>query len=224
MLISHRKKFIYFKTIKTAGTSVEIFFEPYCLPENSRHGEAHAITETVSNAGIVGSRMELWKKEHRFYSHMRAAEVKEAVGEAIFNSYFKFCIIRNPFDKAVSFFWWTQFKKPTAWDHLNKAPFSAVKTAFCTFMETAHLPADRDIYPINGAPVVDAFIRFENLTGDLREICSRIGIGRPAREIGTYKSGMRLRPEPYRDYFDARAEAAVRTAYAWELENLGYEF
>jgi hypothetical protein len=35
---------------------------------------------------------------------------------------------------------------------------------------------------------------------------------------------MRLRPEHYRDYFDPRAMAAVGAAYAWELENLGYEF
>ncbi|NJM30063.1 MAG: hypothetical protein HC855_08110 [Rhizobiales bacterium] len=173
MLLSHRKKFIYLKTIKTAGTSVEIFFEPYCLPENSAHDEAHAVTETVSDAGIVGSRMELWKKEHKFYSHMRAAEVRDAVGEAVFNAYFKFCIIRNPFDKAVSFFWWTQFKKPATWDDLNKVPFPAVKAAFGKFMETARLPADRDIYSIDGAPVVDAFIRFENLNADLQEVCGR---------------------------------------------------
>jgi len=33
MLVSHRKKFIYTKTAKTAGTSVESYFEPFCLPE-----------------------------------------------------------------------------------------------------------------------------------------------------------------------------------------------
>jgi hypothetical protein len=29
MLVSHRKKFIFVKTGKTAGTSVEVFFEKY---------------------------------------------------------------------------------------------------------------------------------------------------------------------------------------------------
>ena len=33
MLISHRKQFIYTKTAKTAGTSVESYFEKYCMPE-----------------------------------------------------------------------------------------------------------------------------------------------------------------------------------------------
>lgn len=33
MLISHRKRFIFTKTAKTAGTSVESYFEQYCMPE-----------------------------------------------------------------------------------------------------------------------------------------------------------------------------------------------
>ena len=55
MLISHRKRFIYTKTVKTAGTSVESYFEPYCM----REGEwsfSHSRAEYVSEAGIVGIR------------------------------------------------------------------------------------------------------------------------------------------------------------------------
>jgi hypothetical protein len=47
MLISHRKRFIFFKTSKTAGTSVESFFEKFCYAE----GEwkfSHAREETIS--------------------------------------------------------------------------------------------------------------------------------------------------------------------------------
>jgi hypothetical protein len=34
MLVSHLKKFIFTKTKKTAGTSVESVFEPYCMHGN----------------------------------------------------------------------------------------------------------------------------------------------------------------------------------------------
>lgn len=34
MLVSHRKKFIFAKTKKTASTSVESVFETYCIHEN----------------------------------------------------------------------------------------------------------------------------------------------------------------------------------------------
>src|SRR5437016_2294873 len=103
MLLSHRKRFLYSKTFKTAGTSVESFFERWCMPE----GEwtfAHARDEYVSNAGIIGYRGPEPAGGRRWWGHMTAAEIRERAGAAIFDAYFKFCVVRNPFDKAVSAF------------------------------------------------------------------------------------------------------------------------
>ena len=52
MLISHRHRFIYTKTIKTAVTSVEAYFEPYCMAEGAWQ-ESHSRAEHVSPEGIV---------------------------------------------------------------------------------------------------------------------------------------------------------------------------
>jgi hypothetical protein len=41
MLISHVCRFIFLKTLKTAGTSVEIYLEPYCVDPKSYSGEIH---------------------------------------------------------------------------------------------------------------------------------------------------------------------------------------
>ena len=53
MLISHRHRFIYTKTIKTAGTSVEIYFEEACIPPGSDIERGHGIPETVTEAGVI---------------------------------------------------------------------------------------------------------------------------------------------------------------------------
>ena len=53
MLFSRRYRFIYAKTAKTAGTSVEDYVEPYCM----RLGEqtpSHIREACESEAGIVG--------------------------------------------------------------------------------------------------------------------------------------------------------------------------
>ncbi len=55
MLVSYRKKFIYTKTAKPAGTSVESFFEQYCMPEGEWEF-THASEEYVSKEGIIGYR------------------------------------------------------------------------------------------------------------------------------------------------------------------------
>ena len=38
MLVSHSKKFIFLKTMKTAGASVEIYLERYCVPLDAYGG------------------------------------------------------------------------------------------------------------------------------------------------------------------------------------------
>jgi hypothetical protein len=55
MLIGHRKKFIYTKTAKTAGTSIESYFENFCMPENTWKF-SNPREEYVSKEGIIGYR------------------------------------------------------------------------------------------------------------------------------------------------------------------------
>ena len=102
MLVSHRKKFIFTKTAKTAGTSVESYFEKYCMPEGEWQ-QSHTREEYISETGIIGYR---GKKppETKFYGHMSASEIKGYLGPEVWEDYFKFTVIRNPFDKLVSGF------------------------------------------------------------------------------------------------------------------------
>jgi len=103
MLVSHRYRFIYTKTAKTAGTSVEVYFEPYCM----RPGEwepSHVRDDYESEAGIVGFRGPNRPPDCKWWHHMPAAMIRERLGEEVWNNYFKFCVIRNPYDKVASGF------------------------------------------------------------------------------------------------------------------------
>ena len=79
MLVSHIKKFIFTKTAKTAGTSVESYFKEYCMPEGEWE-ESHNCSESVSDAGVIGFRgkrntfVPTWHK-HRWYDHMSAKKI-----------------------------------------------------------------------------------------------------------------------------------------------------
>ena len=57
MLCSHTHKFIYLKTIKTAGTSVEGFFERFCCSAEIMK-KSHLRDEYVGANGIIGYRGE----------------------------------------------------------------------------------------------------------------------------------------------------------------------
>ena len=40
-LISNKKKFIYIKNKKVAGTSIESYFEKYCIPYDKDYKQSH---------------------------------------------------------------------------------------------------------------------------------------------------------------------------------------
>ena len=53
--VSHSHKFIFLKTRKTAGTSIEMLLEPLCTEPNSVVTEERATS--ITRQGIVGRRL-----------------------------------------------------------------------------------------------------------------------------------------------------------------------
>jgi hypothetical protein len=220
MLVSHRKKFIYLKTRKTAGTTVEIFFERFCVPEGS-FVESHATQQKITEAGIVGSRQSAdWQRDD-YYNHMSALALRHKLGNATFDSYHKFCVMRNPFDKVVSHFWGILHKINR---DLSNEPFSKIKQTFVSFV-VARVGEfnDRQIFMIDGRPAVDSFLRYEQLTSDLQNICDRLSIAFKRDWIGNYKSEARRRHEHFSEYYDAATRGLVEREFSWEIEHFGYD-
>jgi hypothetical protein len=238
MLVSHRKHFIYTKTAKTAGTSVESYFEKYCMPEGEWK-ETHLSEEYVSDTGIIGYRGSRGKGL-TYYNHMSADSIRNLVGQDIWNSYFKFTVIRNPYDKLISWFAMCEQQKQN-YDLRTRAkcslkrllrrgnPSDRVKgrTDVERFRSWIHLGGtidDRDKYLVGGKVCVDYFIRFENLQEDVHHVCDRLSIPYIPENIPSFKKGMRSSRLKVRDYFDEGTKRIVEKNYAWEIEHFGYSF
>ncbi|MEM8789823.1 MAG: sulfotransferase family 2 domain-containing protein, partial [Pseudomonadota bacterium] len=174
VLISHTHKFIFFKTKKTASTSVEMFFEPFCLPESAPPRPEYC-DEFIGPTGIVGSRR--GKAKRRLASwpqHMRAMSVLRKAGPRVFLSYFKFATVRNPFTRTLSAFRYTYHRDR---DALAALSFAEHREAFNTWLDQNYFAAqDRRMYTIAGWPVANAYIRYEHLGEDIQAICARLGL------------------------------------------------
>ena len=84
MVICHNKKCIYIHIPKCAGTSVEQF-----LREHGKNGlQYHGV------------------REGRSMHHFTAFDLKRE-NPHIFNIYYKFSIVRNPYDRLLSEYYWT---------------------------------------------------------------------------------------------------------------------
>jgi hypothetical protein len=219
VLLSHRHQFIYTKTLKTAGTSIEIYFEDACLPPGSTAIRGHQTAETITSAGIIGYRGPN-AAECTWYNHMPARAIRDLFGPDAWNNYYKFCVVRNPFDKLVSFWWFNNAREGRRYDQED---FSRIRTEFSTWC-LGHLPhaIDRDKYLIDGVVSMDYFIRYESLLDDLEHVCRHVGYPFRPEALGRFKSESRLRAQPYGEYYDASAITAVEAAFRWEFDYFGY--
>jgi hypothetical protein len=236
MLISHRKQFIFTKTFKTAGTSVESYFEQYCMPDGEWQ-QTHTRDEYQSADGIIGYRGpnpagSVW------YNHMSAKGIRDLIGQDISDRYFKFTVIRNPFDKLISWFLFnkkikqkqsTSQPKNFAEQLLEKIKLSdQLKNAveieqFRNWVRNGNAIIDRDRYLIDGNEYVDYFIRFESLYEGINYVCEHLSIPFEPSRLPEFKKGTRDSKIPVWKYYDRRTESIVRRTYAWEIERFGYD-
>jgi hypothetical protein len=228
MIISHKYKFIFLKTRKTAGTSIEIALSKICgdkdIITNIRAEDEEIRKElgfrSPQNYFVPYYRYNLndWrqaikqKKRKRFYNHICASNVRRWIGEKVWNSYFKFCFERNPWDKAISQYYF----------------FSEVNDVHRTFEE--HIAdfypwklTNFDIYSIDGHVAVDHVAMFENLKQEFSNILKKIGINEDI-PLPRAKGNIRKDKRPYQEVYKEKEREYVRTVCKREIELLGYEF
>lgn len=230
MIVSHERKFIFLKTRKTAGTSVECALSALCGPDDiitpvSERDEAMRQGRGPQNWDVnfnpwwktQARRVGLFQKgrKHRghYYNHMTAAEARRHLGEAVWRSYFKFAIGRNPWDRQVSFYRW-------------RTKNAEQPMPFPEFMSSERRARrdNHEIFMIGDAVAVDFLLRYEALEEDLAQALSRIGAAQRldlprAKAVAARGSG-----RSYRDYYDERTRDIVARWYAPEIRSLGYEF
>jgi hypothetical protein len=240
MLVSHRKHFIFTKTLKTAGTSVESYFEQYCMPHREWQ-ESHLRDEYISESGIIGYRGRSVSGS-TWYNHMSAKKIRELIGQDIWDRYFKFTVVRNPFDKLISGFYFKQYNKQYkqnySYTQKLKAfakqilgtgdPIDRIKgktdiERFRSWIQKGGSIFDRDKYLIDGEECVDYFILFEDIHGGMKHVCDRLSIPFEPSRIPEFKKGKRNHRIQIGAYYDKRTERIVRKLYAWELERFGYD-
>ncbi len=217
MLVSHRHRFIYLKTKKTAGTSVELYFQPFCMPpESPSQGRAGAL---VSEYGIVGSRGKQHGGRRDWRAHMPAKKIRERLGEEAWHGYLRFATIRNPYDKALSAYFFYKHRRGEA-----IGDPALERDAFQVWLETHGPPMDRNKLMIDDEYCLSDVIRYESLLADLERICTRVGVAFEPDRLTRKKSGIRP-PWATADamYSDA-GRTMVSERYALEIEMFGYAF
>ena len=232
MLISHRKKFIYTKTLKTASSSVGSYFEKYCMDKNDWLQEEYR-KQTISEDGIIGLRSGLFLEVQSvtWFNHMPAETIKVLIGEKIWNSYFKFCTIRNPYTKLISLYNFQKkrylrrenlnFKKLTG-DCINILKGNYLKQDFERFLESLPIPLDSNKYIIESKFCLDDYIVFEDLNQSIKNICEKLDLKYDKELIPHFKKGKTNMKAS--DYYSNDSKKYVSDYFEWELNYFNYSF
>ena len=203
MIISHSHRYIFIKSEKTAGTSVEAALSKHCTANDM----VTPLGDYWFNRGERGEWIHSSMNAEGFFQHDPAADVRRKVSPEIWNDYFKFSITRNPWDRVVSNFSWEARNKfalrpARRWYHrlgMRFDEFGETTKLFRKFVAGDWTNNDR-FYLLEGALCVDFVIRYERLTEDLAEVCRRVGL--PPLILPHLKAGLRQGGHSYREYYE----------------------
>ena len=186
-MILHDYKAIHVHIPKCAGMSIE---------------EAFGMAIIKDKRGSRGSR------------HFHKSFVINKFGSKIWNSYFKFAFVRNPWERFVSLYF---FRKKHQRSHIRGRSFKACMMNF--FKEYTPRDSSLHFWIMEGdKQVVDFVGRFENLHEDFAKVCSIIGANVTLNHIN------KTNHTHYSHYYDDECLQFVTENCKRDIELFGYTF
>lgn len=166
------------------------------------------------------------KALHINFEHKTAREKKTELGDYLWNTHFTFTIIRNPWDKVVSHYYYRVMT--------NQTNLATDKVGFDEWVRLAYgehnkryydnpkmfLPQWDWVTDEGGNMILNFIGRYENLTDDFEYICRRINL----HEQLSLPHVKRSNRGNYRDYYNDDTKEIVRRYFMNDVENFNYLF
>lgn len=168
MIISHKFRFIFLKTRKTAGSAIQVALSDIIGPG-----------DVISSSPLEGVEARNCPEDLRnrfgFYDgHQGHDYIRDKFPEE-WGSYYKFTIERHPVEKVLSGFRWAKVSSGR-YKEIGLEVKKAAPQALSDFLKSPRVPCDWTKYAEGEQILVDKVIRHENIDGEFQTLCKEIGI------------------------------------------------
>ena len=207
MIISHQHRFIFAAVPKTGTHSVR-----QALRE-------HMSADDIEQVGLfVNKRFPYEALAAIRHGHLSLEQVRPYLGDEMFDGYFKFAFVRNPFDRFVSYCAFMTRDR----DVFERSPQAVMSHFLFGEPPEQHIlfqPQHTVLADSAGKLLTDMVGRVEDMQASYDAVCERIGI--PSQRLEQVNASKR---GDYRQYYDQALKEGVARRYARDLELFGYDF
>lgn len=217
MLISHSHRFIFFHVAKTAGLSVRNALQPYAEEPTSFKIKR----PPKQKAGQPNPFYAVWEA---LLIHAKASDAQKELPPTVFEDYYKFAFVRNPWDWQVSMYHFI-LSEPTHVKHALVNALGSFERYLAWVIETPNPYAKgatklqkEVLTDPDGKLLVDFVGRYETLPQDFAQVCRQLDITAQLPHVN------RSAHHNYRAYYTERTGQLVAEHFAADINLFGYTF
>ena len=213
LIVSNRYKYIFFHLPKNAGVSVSRM-----LIDQEKFLQLRRIFSFFSRKLFKTKDNFYFSKKNKklifFSSHLPCYQFQEIIDDEIFNDYLKFAVIRNPWDRMVSRYFYSK--------KVNK------KFKDFNFEEFVNFDLKKNMHIINQYKYcsdkknnfcLNAVVKFENLNNDLNKISTKL-----FDKQDMLKHYNQSEHKQYREYYSQKLKDKIYTYCKKDIDFFEYEF
>lgn len=214
MIISPGRSFIFVHIPKSGGTSMALALEARAMRDDLLLGDTPKARRRRHRWQGMKTRGRLWK-------HSRLADLEGMPGLPALGETFCFTLVRNPWDRMVSYYHWL---REQSFDH--SAVALAARLTFRDFVTHSMIATSFKNHPARwymtdatGVERADVYLRLEHLRDDLVPVEAHLGFA-----LDVPRVNVSPRSPDYRPYYDTVSAEAVAVACAEDIARFGYSF
>jgi hypothetical protein len=215
MILSRGRRYIFVHAPKTGGTSLALMLEDKAMKDDIMLGDTPKAKKRRGKVKGIETSGRLWK-------HSMLSDLYGLVTQEEMEAFFVFTLVRNPWDRMVSYYHWLQAQ---SFDH--PAVGKAKTLSFESFVTDPLIRRSMELNPYgryvedrDGVERGNHFIRLEHFRADLGPVEATLGV--KFHDIAHENASNRVRD--YRSAYSPTGAEAVAQACRTDIERFGYSF